>query len=294
MRVRLPLPFRPLSRTKATPRTTLPYGFVTEGIEDAFAEACRRLDLQPIEPTSRSILLKSCGARVEAAIGARFWLKVSGIPGGKLNLLREREEAAAAIRGVPKPDLVRILDWTADDVHWRALQMTAVQSTALSGRDFGRAVAPLGEEWFDKLKAALTTLGQVETKHWHRTPETVAQAIKHRFGKSAPGAADEWRTAHGDLYWSNLTAPELTLLDWEKWGMAPRGYDVAYLLIHSANAPHLVRRIEDVFADDLYSPSGRVARLLACAEMLNNIESGAVTPDRRPIEEMAERALHGG
>jgi hypothetical protein len=46
-----------------------------------------------------------------------------------------------------------------------------------------------------------------------------------------------WGTAHGDLHWANLTGPQLTLLDRERWGRAPLGYDAAHLYISSLTEP---------------------------------------------------------
>jgi hypothetical protein len=46
-----------------------------------------------------------------------------------------------------------------------------------------------------------------------------------------------WHTAHADLHWNNLTAPDRVLLDRESWGQAPFGYGIATLYCHSLLVP---------------------------------------------------------
>lgn len=52
-----------------------------------------------------------------------------------------------------------------------------------------------------------------------------------------------WSTAHGDLHWASLTLDGPVLLDWEGWGLAPAGYDVALLAAHTLLAPATERRL---------------------------------------------------
>jgi hypothetical protein len=79
----------------------------------------------------------------------------------------------------------------------------------------------------------------------------------------------EWTTAHADLTFANLTAPECWLLDWEDWGTAPRGLDAATLLVGSLAVPTLAGRIRREFADDLGSRSGQLVTLALCAELIS-------------------------
>jgi len=44
---------------------------------------------------------------------------------------------------------------------------------------------------------------------------------------------------HGDFGWHDLTSPDCVILDWEDWGMAPRGYDAAILWHTSFAIPAL-------------------------------------------------------
>ncbi|HKS43679.1 MAG TPA: hypothetical protein VJT49_00930 [Amycolatopsis sp.] len=62
---------------------------------------------------------------------------------------------------------------------------------------------------------------------------------------------EEWTTAHGDLGWSNFTAPDCWILDWEDWGVAPRSYDAAVLRAESVAVPSLADRVCQEHESDL-------------------------------------------
>jgi hypothetical protein len=82
------------------------------------------------------------------------------------------------------------------------------------------------------------------------------------------------------------------LLDWEHWGLAPRGYDAAYITVFSCARPDLVHRLETAFAADLDTRSGRVARLFLLARELDKIDAGNLGTGYKPhLEAMARRVL---
>jgi hypothetical protein len=280
-----------LRRWRAPP---LVHGFVTAGLEPAFADACARLQLTPLAPPFRSRLAKSCNGPVASADGERRWLKITGIPQGTVNQARTREQAFDALDGIPKPAVIGILDWEAAGVAWRARQSEIARSPVASSQHFGRELPAIGPEWISSLRVALGRLAAVETSHYCMTPDLVAGEIARLFGPDAPRRAEEWQVAHGDLNWTNLTAPEVMLLDGETWGLAPRGYDLAYLIVNTGYDDELMRRLELAFADELRRPSGRVAQLAACAVMLNYLTTERHDPVyQRRIEALAGRAISG-
>jgi len=79
----------------------------------------------------------------------------------------------------------------------------------------------------------------------------------------------EWATAHADLAWPNLTAPTCYLLDWEDWGVAPRGFDAATLRSESLAVPTLADRAYQERRTDLDSRSGQLAQLYHCAKLVS-------------------------
>ena len=271
-------------------------GFTTERLEEALADACRALDLVPLEQPERSHWRKSIGAKVCAPGGTHYWLKVSGAFKKEALWYREGEETAAAVNGLPKPTLLKNHDWTTGDVAWRATLMTLAPSSPFApAMAFGQGVGALTDEWIGDLKSAVDVIGRIDTPRFRMGPDYIADLVTCRFGRSAPHVADEWRTAHGDLNWSHLTAPVLSVLDWEMWGRAPRGLDAACLISFSCANRDLVVRLSAAFADDLNTPSGRVAQLAHCSELLVLVESGWLNPKfHKPLEEIALARLHDG
>ncbi|MFG3215789.1 phosphotransferase [Streptomyces tendae] len=94
-----------------------------------------------------------------------------------------------------------------------------------------------------------------------------------------------WDCAHGDFHAANLTRGA-TLLDWEGWGLAPRGYDIAMLYAYAQLAPRTAAHIRREFAPLLDSAAGRTALLVVCAELLQSASRGdhpELTPKLRAL-----------
>ncbi|MEW2630414.1 hypothetical protein AB0903_01830 [Streptomyces sp. NPDC048389] len=108
----------------------------------------------------------------------------------------------------------------------------------------------------------------------------IQRAFPQFLGIPAP-AKIERVTGHGDPHWGNLTAMPLTLLDWERWGRVPYGYDAGLLHANSLFIPDVADRIRMEFASVLYTPAGRVGELAALAEMLQAVARGWY-PDLAP------------
>ena len=249
--------------------------------------AADRYACPPLDPE----IARSIGESVD---GTRSWLKISGIPIGTSSRQRRKEEVSACIKGVPKPSIFASFDWIERDVCWRALQMEHAPSPAGSPSAFpARHLPSISDAWIHGLRQALADLAKVEATHFFVTAVDFSNEIRLRFGNDAPHQAVELCTAHGDFHWANLTAPTLSILDWENWGRAPRGYDVANLIASTAYDPVLMQRLESAFADELETPSGRVAQLSVCANMLNFVDAYLCDPIYRlRIEELARRALN--
>lgn len=98
-------------------------------------------------------------------------------------------------------------------------------------------------------------------------------------------------TSHGDLHWANLTAPRLVILDWEQWGLAPYGYDIATLYCHSLLVPETAATIRHRFTHMLDSPDGRRAQLLTIARMHGRTRMGDYTDLVIPLHRLADEIL---
>lgn len=74
------------------------------------------------------------------------------------------------------------------------------------------------------------------------------------------------------------------MLDWEDWGVAPRGWDATTLWGNSLAVPALAERVQREYQADLGSRSGLVSQVFFCAEIIAAGESYAgplAEPSRR-------------
>src|SRR5262249_18638582 len=109
-----------------------------------------------------------------------------------------------------------------------------------------------------------------------------------------------WATAHGDLHFANLCAPNLHLLDWEGWGLAPAGYNAATLHSHSLHAldrrssTHRVRRYPQHSSRPVRGstrptrPTPRSERAVSSVIRLAEEERGAVAAENHREELVPE------
>ncbi|WP_329347330.1 aminoglycoside phosphotransferase family protein [Streptomyces sp. NBC_01261] len=83
--------------------------------------------------------------------------------------------------------------------------------------------------------ATSTSIAATPTDRTAVRQEYIARAVPQCTGLPAPQIT-EWTCVHGDFHAANLTA-RATILDWEGWGIAPRGYDAATLCAYAQLAP---------------------------------------------------------
>lgn len=201
-------------------------------------------------------------------------------------------EAASTIQGVAKPAWYRSTTWTdeAREQVWRADELEFVASPSVKAAGGLETADSLPDGWWQGLRDALTTLGKHETERVGMSQAHLTKRITQVF----PGVdttVDEWRTAHTDLQWSNLTL-DGHILDWEDWGMAPRGHDAATLWQASLPDPALTVRVEREFATDLQTRSGTLSLLLRCANAIRIATNrGTTTPLLEPAKAAAETLL---
>lgn len=181
---------------------------------------------------------------------------------------------ANAITGIPKPT---VLAWTEDRTseRWFRTEVMTLVTAPLASSDPAPARAPaVDEEWLAQLRTALDTLATIPTHRIAYTQDAVARRLHEHFGDQVDVTVEHWVTAHNDLHWANLTAPTLTILDWEGWGTAPAGYDAATLYCHSLLIPETARQVHEQFADLLDTPDGRRTQLFAAARILDRARRG--------------------
>lgn len=175
---------------------------------------------------------------------------------------------------VPRPRLYEVHDWTDGEWAFEAEVLDYVRQPVVSPERADLDHDPgLPDEWWADLHRALDLLAEAEGMKATVRDGWIERAFPQFLGIPAP-AKVERVTGHGDLHWGNLTAMPLTLLDWERWGRVPFGYDAGLLHVNSLLVPDVADRIRLEFASVLDTPAGRVGELAALAEMLQAVARG--------------------
>ena len=185
-------------------------------------------------------------------------------------------EAAALLRGVAMPEWYAGLAWRDRDepVMWRADEMELIAAPPVGQGALVIDDPGLPDGWWAALNASLDALAAQRTPRM-ATPDTetvtqelVTAALREVFPEVTDTTVDEWSPAHADLTWANVTGPEFCVIDWEDWGMAPRGLDAATLWGNSLAVPALAERVWNERRPDLESRSGQLMALFFCAKVV--------------------------
>ncbi len=198
-------------------------------------------------------------------------------------------ECASVLRGVAKPDWFQTASWRDDarEVVWRAEEMELVTSRVINSSGVIATDPKLPNSWWASLKESLAALAEHDTDRVGVRKDHLTLRINQVFPDEVDTPVDEWVTAHADLHWGNLTAPDCCRLDWEDWGAAPRGRDAVSLWGVSLCVPALAARVQREFQTDLQTRSGKLAQLLFCA---NVIRVNAKRADPSPLVQPAKLA----
>ncbi|WP_101258375.1 hypothetical protein [Streptomyces barkulensis] len=212
-------------------------------------------------------------------------------------------ECAAVLEGVAQPRWHRAVVWRQPDgaAMWRA-----DETDLLPGAPIGTSVLAsdpgLPDAWWQALNASLDVLAAHRTSRV-ATPDTVTitqRDVTEAIGRFLPDGIDttvsQWRPAHADLNWANMTGPQFCLFDWEDWGMAPRGLDAASLWGNSLAVPALAERVRHERRRDLESRDGKLMTLFVCAKILApdaHPEDPRPEPARRTAARIAEELQTG-
>lgn len=236
---------------------------------------------------------RSLGARTDRATWVRIerrGLDRIGVQGG------DGTASAEALFGIAKPAWLAGVAWRdeTEPVMWRA-----DETELLPGAPVGSAVVAedpqLSEEWWAALNASLDALA---AQHTNRiaTPDTetlTQELVTGTIHSVFPGfdtPVVEWRPAHADFNWANMTAPVFCVFDWEDWGMAPCGLDAASLWGASLAVPALADRIRSERRDDLESRDGKLMTLFVAAKILGP-HADPDDPRLGAARETAERVM---
>ena len=203
-------------------------------------------------------------------------------------------EAAEVLRDVAKPEWYAGVAWfdPARRVMWRADETSYVEEQPVGK---AAAAADLPDAWWTALDGSLDAMAchrvtRLATPDCEPiTQERVSSMIEKVLPHRVDSTIEEWTTAHADLNWANLTGPNLYILDFEDWGLAPRGLDAANLWRSSLTVPEVADRVYRHRRADLESRTGQVMMLFYCAEIMSWADENE--PALSPAKTAAERLV---
>ncbi|MEV7800442.1 hypothetical protein AB0O14_15215 [Microbacterium foliorum] len=217
---------------------------------------------------------RSIGSVVERA-GGRYWLRVVWSARGRARgAWWTGNQEASRIDGVAKPRLLDVRAWEEGPLVYRAELMTLLPGRACATHAVLVGAPGLDESWWGELEHNLEALSEVRTDRMVLDPEIMRRRISVFFGLEMDIDSGDWSPSHGDLHWNNIHRDPFAIADWEAWGLAPRGYDVAFLLGHSLAVPHVADQIARRFRRDLESEGGIVSQLYVMTKLLTRADAG--------------------
>ncbi|SRR5260221_836026 len=165
-------------------------------------------------------------------------------------------EESALIEGVPKPVVVDRAEWWDAPHIVRAEMLTYVAERVLGSTLHLKTSPDLPDSWWAELQSAIKNLAQTPTRRDTARVLDDTPWLRRFYGADIPDPSD-WATEHEDPHWANVTGPELHILDWDFWGLQPRGFTAAGLYCTSLGVPDVSDRLWREFADVLETPSGQ-------------------------------------
>lgn len=234
------------------------------------------------------------GRSLGVPIRGDSWLRVASAPIDRepqQHWLGAATAHAALPSGVPRPRLTRTTRWKADDWVFHAQVFMRTPSALSSNRLLPPGAAPMPTAWWEALRDALALVASTRTARLSVTSPELMRLVRDKFRVTVPFTRLTWSASHGDLIWSNLTGPRLQLLDWERWGMAPEGWDSAVLYTSCLDQPHVAADILRAFPR-LQHRDSRAVLLGAAAVWQQQIDAaGHHRSLRRPLVELANQLL---
>lgn len=254
--------------------------------------AATHFGVQPHGQTVHGHRQRSVGTAVHDTDGQDAWLRVVyEDPGWGEGDYLGHNLTANTIQGVSKPQVKRWHEWDDQGRTLRGEISTLIVDRPVSDDMILHAEPDLPDRWLSSLRAALATLSAHPMPANGVDPDYVNHGITAFFGITIDIRSATWTTAHTDLHWANVTAPNLYILDWETWGKAPAGYDAATLYCTGLLAPDTATQIHATFADTLDTPSGRIATLAATVRFLRFADDGQHLELARPLRALAAAAI---
>lgn len=175
--------------------------------------------------------------------------------------------ASAARCAMRTPRVWRSWSFDESATRYHADVMDYVDEAVCSASAALVGMPALSETWWAWLPGVLSALELAETGRYAVDFDQFADRVRI-WDKYLPVTVERWVPAHGDLHWGQLTTASCWWLDWEGWGLAPEGFDVASLYLHSLAVPQMAEQIRLRYAKQLDSRDGMFSQLYLANRML--------------------------
>lgn len=181
---------------------------------------------------------------------------------------------AASLTGVAVPRLLDVRGWEDGPVVYRAELLSVLPGRVCAARPVIDRPPTVDDLWWRSLHTNLQHLSDANTDRRLLDPGVIRRRVAVFFGVDVRVDLVTWRPAHGELHWGNLRRDPFAIADWETWGLAPRGYDAAFLLGHSLASPRTADEIMRRFRDDLETDDGVTSQLYVMTKLLTRADGG--------------------
>lgn len=268
-----------------------PENDVRRMLRQALARMATELEVRAIGEPVHGWHDRSIGSAVERG-GDVLWLRIvwARAEWARGPWWTGNQDAGAIHIGV-KPLFLDVREQTEGALVLRAELMTAVPGTPAAATPELRDGPAADAGWWSDLEQALVGVAATPTTRMSLDPAGIRRRIAVFFGREIDTDPGRWVSCHGDLHWNNIHTGPLAIVDWEAWGLAPRGYDAAFLLAHSLGVPAVADEIARRFRDDLETDDGVVAQLYALTKLLTRADGGAHPELIAPIHRHADRLI---
>ncbi|WP_283132945.1 hypothetical protein [Rhizohabitans arisaemae] len=248
-------------------------GLIAERMRAAHAHGRRALHaaLEPDAVPAWGWRGRTLGLPVTTAAGAS-WLRLACHPldQADLTFFNGNLDAETAIPpSVPRLRLLGWHDWAEAPFRYRAELYERAASRPIADNPVLRDALDVPSSWWNDVRAALAAVEQVPTRRFTVHQHWLGYIMPRHLGAGVDTRVSAWSTAHGDFHFANVCGPQLLILDWEGWGLAPVGYDAAVLHTNSLLQPSAAASIRRSLPV-LDTPEGRFAELVAVSELLHN------------------------
>lgn len=217
---------------------------------------------------------KTAGRIALTKDGIKVWVKIQPRIFGENRRYNERlwsgHEEIDRIDFLHKPKILEVVhNPLGDEREVKVYIMEYIPCTVISSSP-EVTVYPedIDNKWFLALGRQIEELNTVETKRIGFREEYIQRRILQYFPDAENIDVQTWVASHCDLHWANMTAGECYIIDWEAWGLAPKGRDYASLLTRSLRDDKLVKDIWRHYGEVLNAHDGRIAILHDCSEIM--------------------------